>query len=289
MIQIVKLADKYTGLRCGLLTIGKRLGPKGGGLHYNAICDCGNEKEVNVYYAIKSDTISCGCAIGEEYPPCYEIPEELKNIKNKKMAKGKLLVFENGEVFRVKGKLLYRCSKATQSRGGKYHSVSYSVNGVQKHVYVHRLVAEGFVPNPEGKPQVNHKDGDGHNNSADNLEWVTASENTRHAYRTGAIDFEKYASPCLVCSKLTNSPYLVCKSCYPTIERVRARRDKIAELHEKYKNVDVSNLTERELRVLAATKNGQTQRRIATVNKISIPKVRQIQKELLAKNKEEEQ
>lgn len=72
----------------------------------------------------------------------------------------------------------------------------YSVNGYLKQSlrdrnhkeskkYVHRLVAEAFIPNPDGLPEVNHKDCNKQNNAISNLEWCTRGENLRHAWKHG--------------------------------------------------------------------------------------------------------
>ena len=53
----------------------------------------------------------------------------------------------------------------------------------KKFMFIHRLVAEKWVPNPDNKAQVNHKDGNKLNNSADNLEWVDNLENRQHAVK----------------------------------------------------------------------------------------------------------
>ena len=66
-----------------------------------------------------------------------------------------------------------------------YHRVHLSINGKQKFYQVHRLVALAFIPNPDNKPQVNHKDGNKDNCCVSNLEWNTNGENGKHAYKMG--------------------------------------------------------------------------------------------------------
>jgi len=84
--------------------------------------------------------------------------------------------------------------KGTNSKQGNWLSIDYSRNypmvgfikdGIKKRFTLHRLVAEAFCDKPEGCDQVNHINGDKKDNRAENLEWVTASENRLHAWREG--------------------------------------------------------------------------------------------------------
>lgn len=67
----------------------------------------------------------------------------------------------------------------------RYLSVLLKVHSVEKRLFVHRLVAEHFIPNPENKPEVNHLFGDKNDNRASMLAWATPLENTTHSIKTG--------------------------------------------------------------------------------------------------------
>lgn len=76
-----------------------------------------------------------------------------------------------------------------------YPSITLSREGRRRSIWVHRLVAEAFIPVPDGKTEVNHKDGDKWNCSVGNLEWVTRSENIKHAYDNGLRKSQKKEKP----------------------------------------------------------------------------------------------
>ena len=87
-----------------------------------------------------------------------------------------------GRVYTYEGKLIKPIIHGTG-----YRVVRLSRNGVVKTHRYHRLVAETLLYNNESKEYVNHIDGDKSNNHPDNLEWVTAKENTKHALSKGLM------------------------------------------------------------------------------------------------------
>lgn len=84
----------------------------------------------------------------------------------------------NGGQRTLKGKLI---SPAPHTRG--YVQAPLSKDGVTTRFLIHRLVAEAFIPNPQNKPQVNHKDEVKTNNRLENLEWFTQIENINYGTR----------------------------------------------------------------------------------------------------------
>jgi len=104
---------------------------------------------------------------------------------------------------------------------GGYSQVRVSNGGKAKTLYVHRLVAEAFLGEPNGR-QVNHKDGNKQNNSVENLEWCTAQENRKHAQETGlAAKGEDFSS-----AKLTDKCVMEIKERLMRGETYRSIGDK---------------------------------------------------------------
>lgn len=94
------------------------------------------------------------------------------------------MVTEEGVVVSVK-RGYKKLMKYSETKEGYLRVGIVCDDGVKRKKLVHRLIAEAFIPNPEDKPCINHKDGNKRNNNVANLEWVTYSENAKHAFSIG--------------------------------------------------------------------------------------------------------
>ena len=89
-------------------------------------------------------------------------------------------VTPEGDVWSNKQNGVHKLKRRKHNRG--YAQVNcYEKGGKRSYPLVHRLVAEAFIPNPDGKPDVNHRNGNKQDCAVSNLEWCTKKENMEHA------------------------------------------------------------------------------------------------------------
>lgn len=103
----------------------------------------------------------------------------MKDILN---FEGLYQIDENGNILNVSKQRVFK-PKSANSRG--YVTVDLFKDGNRKGFLMHRLIAQSFIPNPLNLPFINHINGIKTDNRVENLEWCSASENTRHSFKIG--------------------------------------------------------------------------------------------------------
>lgn len=90
-------------------------------------------------------------------------------------------VSDTGLVRNSKGQI----RSAKPNKNIQYLQIDLYKQNIRTHKYIHRLVAEAFIPNPNNLSEINHIDGNKQNNLVSNLEWISKKGNTEHAIKTG--------------------------------------------------------------------------------------------------------
>lgn len=116
---------------------------------------------------------------------------QINNIKGYELCNDYTITKE-GKVYSYKSGYKKEMKGSIDDKGYPYVDLTQS-NGKRKCPKTHRLIALAFISNPEGKPQINHIDGNKRNNKISNLEWVTQSENVKHSYLTGLNNPNTYS------------------------------------------------------------------------------------------------
>ena len=194
-------------------------------------------------------------------------------METKIVLNGTFEVTDTGEVYRLKNGRKYRAAQSRAGRRRNYLFVTYMENGKQKMAYVHRLVADAFIPNPEGKPQVNHIDGNPMNNAVDNLEWVTGSENIIHAYRTGLANPYVKAKRCKRCGSWTRAADQFCPDCKKVLKKEAIWIDRKANRRDFLCMLDSADIPEKTAEYIELLKYGATYEEVGKMFGVSKQRV----------------
>lgn len=108
------------------------------------------------------------------------------------------MVSNEKQKYLIKGRTL-----GQYDNGNGYLQINVSIDGKKSTKYVHRLVAETFIPNPDNLPQVNHKDCNTRNNSVENLEFCTPKYNCQYREKYGVSRTEVAGTPVFAISLAT--------------------------------------------------------------------------------------
>lgn len=109
--------------------------------------------------------------------------EELYQVSSigRVRSKTRIITFINKYGFKSEYKKPGQILKPNTVSSPHYYAIDLHNNKNVERKYIHRLVAEAFIPNPNNKQVVNHIDYNTHNNNVNNLEWVTTAENVQHS------------------------------------------------------------------------------------------------------------
>lgn len=198
---------------------------------------------------------------------------------------GLFKVYPDSTIYRkVNGKWEKAHIYEAKLKHNKYESTSAMYKGKQMHAYVHRLLAEALVPNPENKPQVFHKDGNTLNNDVSNLIWVTPKERVSLIYQMGrGNSLENNGKPCMICGELTMAKDDVCRTCKQQEKIYQNKKEYIEQMNNKFKDVKLEDLSERDHKVVEMRSSGYTLQQIGDQLGIVRERVRQIEERILAK------
>lgn len=208
-------------------------------------------------------------------------------MKAKKLFAGEYEVTSEGEVFSLK-KGGCRLLKGALFRSGhgstRYRTVLLTVNGKQKNYYVHRLVAEAFLPNPLHFPCVRHKDGNSLNNRAENLEWCTRSAAIQSAVDDGRINVWKNAAPCSRCgTPMISKKSDLCRECQEILKKEEQKKQHAQRLRQPLEDIPFDALSPLQQRAVELRKEGRTYQSVAQEMGISCQYAHQLIKLAMAR------